>query len=47
MKEIKIDLRSFSRDPQEVRTIAITAENEARRANNRIDHIVSEETKEG
>lgn len=46
MKEIKVDLRAFSRDLQQVRTIAMTAESEAKRANTRIDHIVGEE-KEG
>ena len=42
MKEIKVDVRAFSRDLQDVRTIAITAENEAKRANSRIDRIISD-----
>ena len=43
MKEIKVDVRSFSRDLQEVRTIAISAESEAKRANSRIDSLINDE----
>lgn len=43
IKEVKIDVRSFSRDLQDVRTIAISAEAEAKRANTRIDHFINEE----
>lgn len=43
MKEIKVDVRSFSRDLQEVRTIAIFAESEAKRANSRIDSLINDE----
>jgi outer membrane murein-binding lipoprotein Lpp len=43
MKEIKVDVRSFSRDLQEVRTIAISAEAEAKRANNRLDQLIEGE----
>jgi outer membrane murein-binding lipoprotein Lpp len=42
MKEIKVDVRSFSRDLQEVRTIAISAGAEAERANNRLDQLIEE-----
>ena len=38
MKEIKVDVRAFSRDLQDVRTIAITA----KRANSRIDRMISD-----
>ena len=40
IKEVKVDVRSFSRDLQQVRTIAVAAEAEAKRANTRIDHLV-------
>lgn len=40
IKEVKVDVRAFSRDLQDVRTIAISAEAEAKRANTRIDHLV-------
>jgi len=43
IKEVKVDVRSFSRDLQEVRTIAISAEAEAKRANARIDHLIEEQ----
>ena len=46
IKEVKVDVRSFSRDLQEVRAIAITAEADAKRANDRIDKLISEESKE-
>ena len=42
IKEVKVDIRSFNRDLQEVRTIAVSAEAEAKRANTRIDHLVKE-----
>jgi outer membrane murein-binding lipoprotein Lpp len=34
---MKVDLRAFTRDLQDVRTIAVTAESEAKRANDRLD----------
>jgi outer membrane murein-binding lipoprotein Lpp len=40
IKEVKVDVRSFSRDLQDVRTIAVSAEAEAKRANTRIDHLI-------
>lgn len=40
IKEVKVDIRSFSRDLQDVKTIAIAAEAEAKRANTRIDRFV-------
>lgn len=43
IKEVKVDVRSFSRDLQEVRTIAISAEAEAKRANTRIDNLIESE----
>lgn len=43
IKEVKVDIRSFSRDLQEVRTIAVSAEAEAKRANTRIDHLIGEQ----
>ena len=42
IKEVKVDVRSFSRDLQEVRTIAISAKAEAERANSRIDKLEGE-----
>lgn len=42
IKEVKVDIRSFNRDLQEVRTIAVSAEAEAKRANTRIDHLIEE-----
>lgn len=39
LKELKVDVRSFNRDLQDVRTIAISAENEAKRANDRLDQL--------
>lgn len=43
IKEVKIDVRSFTRDLQDVRTIAVTAETEAKRANTRIDRMIEGE----
>lgn len=43
IKEVKVDVRSFSRDLQEVRNIAIAAEADAKRANSRIDKIITNE----
>jgi len=43
IKEVKIDIRSFSRDLQDVRTIAVSAEAEAKRANTRIDSLIDGE----
>ena len=43
IKEVKVDVRSFSRDLQQVRTIAISAEAEAKRANSRIDKLIEGE----
>lgn len=43
IKEVKVDVRSFSRDLQDVRTIAISAEAEAKRANTRIDNLIGDE----
>lgn len=43
IKEVKVDVRSFSRDLQEVRTIAVSAEAEAKRANTRIDDLIEGE----
>lgn len=40
IKEVKVDIRSFSRDLQDVRTIAVSAEAEAKRANTRIDNLI-------
>lgn len=37
IKDMKVDLRAFTRDLQDVRTIAVTAESEAKRANDRLD----------
>lgn len=45
IKEVKVDIRSFSRDLQDVRTIAISAEAEAKRANSRIDNLIEKEKK--
>lgn len=42
LKEVKVDIRSFNRDLQNVRTIAVSAEAEAKRANNRIDTLIKE-----
>ena len=42
IKEVKVDIRSFNRDLQDIRTIAVSAEAEAKRANTRIDHLVKE-----
>lgn len=39
IKEVKVAVRSFNRDLQEVRSIAISAEAEAKRANNRLDKL--------
>lgn len=39
IKDLKVDVRAFNRDLQDVRTIAISAENEAKRANDRIDRL--------
>ena len=43
IKEVKIDIRSFNRDLQDVRTIAVSAEAEAKRANTRIDSLIDGE----
>ena len=43
IKEVKVDIRSFNRDLQDVRTIAVSAENEAKRANDRIDKLIEGE----
>lgn len=43
IKEVKVDVRAFSRDLQDVRTIAISAEAEAKRANSRIDNLIEGE----
>ena len=43
IKEVKVDVRSFSRDLQQVRTIAVAAEAEAKRANTRIDNLIEGE----
>ncbi len=43
IKEVKVDVRSFSRDLQEVRTIAISAKAEAERANSRINQLIEDE----
>lgn len=40
LKEVKVDIRAFNRDLQNVRTIAVSAEAEAKRANIRIDNLV-------
>jgi outer membrane murein-binding lipoprotein Lpp len=40
IKEVKVDIRSFSRDLQDVRTIAVAAEAEAKRANTRINDLI-------
>ena len=45
IKEVKVDIRSFSRDLQNVRTIAVSAEAEAKRANSRIDNLIEKEKK--
>jgi len=45
IKEVKVDIRSFSRDLQDVRTIAVSAEAEAKRANSRIDNLMGKEKK--
>lgn len=45
IKEVKVDIRSFSRDLQDVRTIAVSAEAEAKRANSRIDNLIEKEKK--
>lgn len=42
LKEVKVDIRSFNRDLQDVRGIAISAQADAKRANDRIDHMVDE-----
>ena len=42
IKEVKVDVRSFNRDLQDTKTIAVSAEKEAKRANNRIDHLLKE-----
>lgn len=42
IKEVKVDIRSFNRDLQDIRTIAVSAEAEAKRANTRIDHLIEE-----
>ena len=42
IKEVKVDIRSFNRDLQDVRTIAVAAKADAERANTRIDHLVEE-----
>lgn len=39
IKDLKVDVRAFNRDLQDVRTIAVSAENEAKRANDRIDRL--------
>ena len=39
VKDLKVDVRAFNRDLQDVRTIAVSAENEAKRANDRIDRL--------
>ena len=43
IKDVKVDIRSFNRDLQDVRTIAVTAEAEAERANTRIDRLIEGE----
>jgi outer membrane murein-binding lipoprotein Lpp len=45
IKEVKVDIRSFSRDLQNVRTIAVSAEAEAKRANSSIDNLIEKEKK--
>ena len=45
IKEVKVDIRSFSRDLQDVRTIAVSAEAEAKRANTRKDSLIEKEKK--
>lgn len=45
IKEVKVDIRSFNRDLQNVRTIAVSAEAEAKRANSRIDNLIEKEKK--
>lgn len=45
IKEVKVDIRAFSRDLQDVRTIAVSAEAEAKRANTRIDTLIEKEKK--
>lgn len=39
VKDLKVDVRAFNRDLQDVRTIAVSAESEAKRANDRIDRL--------
>lgn len=39
VKELKVDVRAFNRDLQDVRTIAVTAGAEAKRANDRLDRL--------
>lgn len=42
LKEVKVDIRAFNRDLQEVRQIAVTAQSEAKRANDRINRLTDE-----
>lgn len=42
IKEMKVDIRSFNRDLQDVRSIAIAAKTEAKRANDRLDNLTDD-----